>query len=104
MPLAKTTRPTAAGTLARPRLFRRLDRAKRRPVTWVVAPAGAGKTTLVVSYLAAHRQRVLWYQVDEGDADVATFFYYLGLAAPRGRWPLPLLTSESRLGLAAFTR
>jgi len=104
MAFAKTTRPTLAGTLARPRLFRLLDRARRRPVTWVCAPPGAGKTTLVASYLAARRQRVLWYQADAGDADAATFFYYLGLAAPRRRRPLPLLTAEYRHDVAVFTR
>ncbi len=50
------------------------------------------------------RARGLWYQVDEGDADVATFFYYLGLAAPRRRRPLPLLTPEYRQGVAVFAR
>ncbi len=90
--------------VVRPRLFRRIDRGRARPVTWVWGPPGAGKTSLVASYLAARKLRVLWYQVDEGDADVATFFYYLGQAAPRRRRPLPLLTPEYRQGLAAFTR
>ncbi len=104
MALAKTTAPTVAGTVPRARLFRRLDQARRRPVTGVWAPPGAGKTTLVASYLAARKTRGLWYQVDEGDADVATFFYYLGLAAPRRRRPLPLLTPEYRQGVAVFAR
>src|SRR5215467_5495651 len=103
-PLAKTTRPTLATTVARPRLFHRLDRARRRPVTWVWGRPGAGKTTLVASYLRARKVRSLWYQLDEGDADVATFFYYLGLAAPRRRRPLPLLTSPFRPGLSLFAR
>ena len=104
MALAKTTRPTLAGTVERSRLFRLLDRAGRQPVTWVWAPAGSGKTTLVASYLTNRRIRPLWYRIDEGDADVATFFYYLGRAAPRRRRSLPLLTPEYRQGLAAFTR
>ena len=99
MALAKTTRPTQAGILVRPRLLRRLDLARKKPVTWVWAPPGAGKTTLVASYLAARRTRGLWYKVDEGDADVATFFYYLGQAVPRRR-PLPLLTPEYRQAAA----
>jgi ATP/maltotriose-dependent transcriptional regulator MalT/DNA-binding SARP family transcriptional activator len=104
MALAKTTRPSQAETLVRPRLVRRLDFARKKPVTWVWAPPGAGKTTLVASYLAARKTRGLWYQIDEGDADVATFFYYLGLAAPRRRRPLPLLTGEYRHGVAVFAR
>jgi LuxR family maltose regulon positive regulatory protein len=104
MALAKTTAPTLAGTVARARLFRRLDQARRRPVTWVWAPPGAGKTTLVASYLATRRLGGLWYQLDEGDADVATFFYYLALAAPRRRRALPLLTAEYRAGLPVFAR
>jgi DNA-binding SARP family transcriptional activator len=102
--LAKTTAPALAGTVPRARLFRRLDQARRRPVTWVWAPPGAGKTTLVSSYLATRRLRGLWYQLDQGDADVATFFYYLALAAPRRRRALPLLTPEYRAGLPVFAR
>jgi ATP/maltotriose-dependent transcriptional regulator MalT/DNA-binding SARP family transcriptional activator len=104
MAFAKTTRPTRAGILVRPRLVRRLDLARKKPVTWVWAPPGAGKTTLVASYIAARKARGLWYQIDEGDADVGTFFYYLGLAAPRRRRPLPLLTPEDRQGLVVFAR
>jgi LuxR family transcriptional regulator, maltose regulon positive regulatory protein len=104
MALAKTTRPSQAETLVRPRLVRRLDLARKKPVTWLWAPPGAGKTTLVASYLAARKTRGLWYQIDEGDADVATFFYYLGRAAPRGRRPLPLLTPEYRHGVVLFGR
>jgi LuxR family maltose regulon positive regulatory protein len=104
MALAKTTAPTLAGTVPRARLFRRLDQARRRPVTWVWAPPGAGKTTLVASYLATRRLGGLWYQLDEGDADVATFFYYVALAAPRRRRALPLLTAEYRAGLPVFAR
>src|SRR5881392_1428524 len=71
------TPPRLSGVCERVRLFRVLDRAQRRPVTWVCGPPGAGKTTLIASYVAARRLRTLWYQVDPIDADVATFFYYL---------------------------
>jgi DNA-binding SARP family transcriptional activator len=104
MALAKTTRPGVAGAMPRPRLFRRLDRSRRRPITWVWGPPGTGKTTLLAGYLAARRLRSLWYQVDAGDADVAAFFYYLGLAVPARGKPLPLLTPEYRAGLDVFAR
>jgi LuxR family transcriptional regulator, maltose regulon positive regulatory protein len=46
--------------------------------------------------------------MDAGDADLATFFYYLGLAAknaaPRNRKPLPLLTPEYLQGIPVFAK
>ncbi|MBU1207980.1 MAG: hypothetical protein KKH04_13805 [Proteobacteria bacterium] len=72
-----------------------------------VWPPRCGKTTLVNSYLDARELPCLWYQVDKGDADPATFFYYLGLAAkraaPQKRMPLPLLTREYLQGISTFT-
>jgi len=107
-PIAKINRPVLAGHFPRKRLFRLLDECRKRPVVWVSGPPGSGKTTLVSSYLDVRGLPCLWYQVDEGDADVATFFYYMGLAAqkaaPRNRRPLPLLTPEYIPGLSVFTR
>lgn len=106
--LAKITRPRLFKALLRDRLFRQLDEACRLPMVWVSAPAGAGKTTLMASYLNERRLPCLWYQIDAGDADTASFFYYLGLAAkkvaPRKRKPLPLPTPEYMGDIAAFAR
>ena len=104
MALAKTTRPRLANTIARSRLFRLLDRSRKGQITWVWGPPGVGKTTLIASYLVSRKLFNLWYQVDDGDADIATFFYFLGLAAPRRRQPLPFLTPEYRQGISIFTR
>jgi DNA-binding SARP family transcriptional activator len=94
--------------IQRERLFRRLDQARHRPVIWISGPAGSGKTTLASSYIEARALPCLWYQVDAGDADLATFFYYLGLAgkkaSPRSRRPLPALTPEYLLGVPEFSR
>jgi LuxR family transcriptional regulator, maltose regulon positive regulatory protein len=78
---AKTTRPAIGTALARERLFTRLDGVAGRTVAWISGPPGAGKTTLAASYVEARRYRCLWYQLDADDADVATFFHYLGHAA-----------------------
>src|SRR5687767_15050583 len=103
--LGKTTRPNVAGVLPRKRLFELLRR--HTPVAWLTGPPGCGKTTLAASWLDQAALPYLWYQLDEGDADVATFFYYLSLAAASlegERERLPLLTPEYQPGLAVFTR
>lgn len=106
--IAKISCPAVSGIFPRKRLFKLLDRSREKPVIWVSGPAGSGKTTLIASYLDARKLPCLWYQVDEGDADLATYFYYMGLAAqkaaPRYRKPLPLLTPEYMLGAPVFTR
>ena len=106
--LAKLTPPTLPRVVERTRLFRQLDRATKSPLTWLAAPPGAGKTTLLASYAKTRRRPVLWYRLDAGDADPATFFHYLGLAAqtaaPRSRKTLPHLTPEYFTGLPIFTQ
>ena len=106
--LSKITRPAVSDILQRERLFLLLDEARSGSVTWLCAPAGSGKTTLVASWLDSRKLPCLWYQVDEGDGDLATFFYYMGLAgkkaAPKHKKPLPLLTPEYFLGIQTFTR
>ena len=85
-----------------------MDQARNRPVIFITAPAGSGKTCLVTSYLKDQKLPCLWYQMDGGDADLATFFYYMGLAAkkaaPRYKRPLPLFTPEYGFGVPTFTR
>ena len=105
--LAKVSRPQVHHALARERLFARLDEARLRPVTWISAPPGAGKTTTVVTYLETRRVGGLWYQVDRDDADPATFCYFLGRAERqiKSRKPaLPLLTPEYLADLPRYSR
>jgi LuxR family transcriptional regulator, maltose regulon positive regulatory protein len=105
---AKLTRPRSRGALPRERLFQSIHRSRQKKVIWISGPAGSGKTTLAASYFDSHQAPCLWYQLDQGDADLATFFYYLGLAAkhaaPRYRKPLPLLTPEYLLGVPVFAK
>ncbi len=106
--IAKIIRPTLSKTFPRERLFKALEEGRERSLIWISGPAGSGKTTLVASYIETRRFNCLWYQLDEGDSDLATFFYYLGLAgkkaAPRVRRPLPLLTPEYFPGIQTFAK
>jgi ATP/maltotriose-dependent transcriptional regulator MalT/DNA-binding SARP family transcriptional activator len=105
--LAKTSSPRPNGAIRRERLFSLLDRRHSHPVIWVCAPAGAGKTTLVASYLEANKVPALWYRVDPSDSDPAALFYYLSQAAAattHKREPLPLLAPEYAHDLAGFAR
>lgn len=104
----KISVPELPKVVPRKRLFRMLDERQHYKVTWVSGMAGSGKTTLAASYLAARNVPCLWYRIDEGDIDLANFFYYLGMATkkatPRKRKPLPLLTPEYFPGVSVFSQ
>jgi len=106
--IAKLSRPSVVRAYGRNRLFRRLDAARRRPVVWVGGVPGAGKTTLVSTYVEERKLASVWYHVDACDGEVPTFFSYLGLAvagaSARRRRSLPSLGPESLGALPAFAR
>jgi LuxR family transcriptional regulator, maltose regulon positive regulatory protein len=107
--LAKITRPQVGAVLRRTTAWDALDTVRRNhAVIWIAAAPGAGKTTLVASYLEQRKSPCLWFQIDEGDSDPATFFHYLAAAAkaaaPRRRKPLPRLTPEHLPSLGVFAR
>lgn len=100
--LAKFMPPTLKG-VARERLFRILDKHRAASVIWVCGPSGAGKTTLVANYLQHKKRAISWVQLDRGDRDAPTFFYYLSMSSSaRKRQVLPLLTPEYLPDVAKF--
>ncbi len=105
--LAKISRPRVQKVLQRWRLFHLLDDTRACQATWICGPGGSGKTTVIASYIEENQLPCLWYQIDEGDSDIAAFFYYLRVAGKklaREEQDLPLLTPEYALGISTFTR
>ncbi len=102
---AKLTRPTASGLVPRERLFTRLDRNLQGKVVWITGPGGAGKTSLVSTFIDARGLDCLWYQVDASDADPASFAHYLRRAVhDRPGEPLPAYTASDNVAFEAFAR
>ncbi|MDR3592498.1 MAG: tetratricopeptide repeat protein [Negativicutes bacterium] len=76
--LSSKLSPPYAGTklIARPRLLNLLGQPEGRKATVLTAPAGYGKSVLTVQLAAVCSQKLVWYQLDEYDNDLAVFLHY----------------------------
>ena len=71
------------GSVARPRLIKRLDRGAESKLTLFSAPAGFGKTTLLAEWLAAasaDERPAAWLSIDQEDNHPTSFWTYLTTA------------------------
>lgn len=92
LPVAKLVSPRTSQIVRRRRVLGALDRALRAGACWIAAPAGYGKTTALADYLEKKSTPRIWYRVDEGDQDIASFFHFITLSLPArgaaGRLPV----------------
>ncbi|HMD90720.1 MAG TPA: hypothetical protein VKF38_16315, partial [Anaerolineaceae bacterium] len=80
--------PSRADLVQRPRLLKKLDPSLSpgQRLTILSAPAGFGKTTLVIDWqrhLAELGIALAWFSIDEGDNDLIRFLRYLVAALQR---------------------
>lgn len=72
-----TSRPDV---VLRQRLINRLNAGLHGKLTLISAPAGFGKTTLVVEWISSHEHPVAWLSLDESDSDPVHFLTYFVVA------------------------
>ncbi|HLF28072.1 MAG TPA: tetratricopeptide repeat protein [Anaerolineae bacterium] len=75
-----------SGVVRRSRLIDFLHENLERKLLLVTAPAGYGKTTLLVDFANDLDMPVCWYTLDEGDRDPSTFMAHL-VGSIRQRFP-----------------
>lgn len=74
----KLCRPRiCSNVIRRTRLIERLNAGLNSKVTLLSAPAGFGKTTLLVQWLETSDSSIAWLSLDENDNELSTFVYYL---------------------------
>lgn len=80
--------PMRPDVVIRCRLFDRLKEGSTRRMTLIPAPAGAGKTTLIVSWLHSllsvaeedNVPRIAWFSLEKEDNDPSRFLHHLAAA------------------------
>jgi LuxR family maltose regulon positive regulatory protein len=74
---------TRVNLVPRPRLVEQLNTGLDKKLTLISAPAGFGKTTLIVDWLKQIDLPAAWLSLDEADNDLLRFLTYLAAALQR---------------------
>ncbi len=66
-----------SGSISRPRLIEQIQRGAEGPLTLLAAPAGFGKTQLLLEWTKEADLPIAWLTLDSDDNDLSRFFRYL---------------------------
>ena len=69
-----------SGLVQRLRIVAKMNEGLERRLTLVSAPAGFGKSTMLIEWSRTTGNKVTWLSIDESDNDLKRFFIYLVLA------------------------
>ncbi len=65
----------STNVVLRPRLIERLNASMSSALTLLIAPAGFGKTTLLIQWMRQTDRAVAWLSIDEHESDVSRFAF-----------------------------
>ena len=104
----KFRRPVLHHYVPRTAILEQLASSSNKPATAVLAPPGYGKTTLISNYTESFQGTSIWYSIDDGDADLASFFHHFShaiqSATTKGCKSLPNYQVTDGINTKAFAR
>ncbi len=86
--------PLRPNWISRPRLAKRMDEGFERKLALISAPAGFGKTTLLVDWIHSHKIPAAWFSVDKADNEPLHFLTYVILGLQSLEAALPAAASR----------
>ena len=97
--MTQLSQPRLSAVLPRERLFEQLDELRSHSMLWIGGSPGAGKTTLIASYLEERRLPAVWFAVQPAHAEPETLLASLQVAGTDSEAPITEVIAKRGPGL-----